>query len=74
MAIDFGTLLTDEQRVEILSSKIQQFAAEGYQHTLNRKVLEDAGNEQGVAEIDNAIQMLNVLIASYQEELASLTK
>lgn len=39
--MDYSSLLTNEQKRNILEQRIAQFASEAYQHTLNKEV---AGN------------------------------
>jgi hypothetical protein len=70
MAIDYSALLTDEQKKSILEQRLSQFAAEAYQHTLNKEVA--AGNEDAVKAADDALAILDKAIAVHQEELAKL--
>lgn len=72
MAIDYSSLLNDEQKKNILSQRLQQFAAEAYQHGLNKTVAQSAGNEDGVKAADEAIAILDKAIQVHQEELAKL--
>ena len=75
MSIDFGALLTTEQKQNLLSQRIQQFAAEGYQHTLNKQVAEskDPVDENLLEQSNNAIATLTAAISEYQAELDKLT-
>ena len=41
MAIDYSELLTDNEKRNILKQRLTQFAAEGYQHTINKEVSKD---------------------------------
>ena len=68
--MDYSALLTDEQKRSILTARIEQFAAEGYQHTLNREVAKD--NLEAVAAADEALAILDSAIAVHQAELAKL--
>jgi hypothetical protein len=74
MSNNFSAYLTDEQKQEIILQRIQQFAVEGYQISINRKVAEDNGDETVVAEIDKNIETLTSVIAAYQAELDALPK
>lgn len=72
MTIDFLSLLTPEERREVLLKRISQLASQGYQHTLNK----DAANQNGrldlMAEADQAIVEIETTIKVYQNQLNSL--
>ena len=68
--MDYSTLLTDDQKRSILEQRIAQFAAEAYQHTLNKEVAKD--NAEAVAAADEALAILDSAIAVHQDELAKL--
>jgi hypothetical protein len=70
MAIDYSALLTPEQKRAILEQRLAQFAAEGYQHTLNKEVAKD--NAEAVASADAALAILDAAIQVHQDELAKL--
>ena len=71
MALDYSALLTDEQKRSILEQRLAQFAAEAYQHTLNKEVAKD--NAEAVAAADAALAILDTAITVHQEELAKLS-
>lgn len=72
MSNNFSAYLTDEQQKNIIAQRIQQFAIEGYQISINRKVAEASGDEAVLAEIDKNIETLKSVIAAYQAELDAL--
>jgi hypothetical protein len=72
MSNNFSVYLTDEQQKNIIAQRIQQFAVEGYQISINRKVAEASGDEAVLAEIDKNIETLTNVIAAYQAELDAL--
>lgn len=72
MAIDFGALLSDEQKKQILEQRVAQFAAEAFQHGLNKQVAEKIGNEEGVAQADAALATLEEALAVHKDELDKL--
>jgi hypothetical protein len=72
MAIDYTTLLTAEQKRNILSQRISQFAAEAYQHTLNKQTCESLGDAEGVEAASKALEILDAAISTHQAELAGL--
>ena len=72
MAIDYTTLLTAEQKREILSQRISQFASEAYQHSLNKTTCGSLGDTEGVENADKALAILDAAISTHQSELAGL--
>jgi len=72
MSNTFSAYLTDEQKRGIIVQRIQQFAVEGYQISINRKVAETTGNQEVISEIDKNIETLTSVIAAYQAELDAL--
>ena len=72
MAIDYTALLTVEQKQNILNQRISQFAAEAWQHELNKKTCEQLNDEVGVESADNALITLEAAIDIHQAELDSL--
>lgn len=74
MSNNFSAYLTDEQKQNIIAQRIQQFAVEGFQISINRKVAEASGDEAVIAEIDKNIETLTNVIAAYQAELDALPK
>lgn len=72
MSIDYASLLTDEQKRNILTQRVSQFAAEAYQHSLNKTTCESLNDEEGVANADKALAVLEAAIATHQAELATI--
>ena len=72
MAIDFGALLSAEEKEAILKARIAQFANEGWQHELNKKAAEALGNEEAVAASEAAILTIGAAIEAHQAELDAL--
>lgn len=72
MAIDFSTLLSDEQKRNLLSQRIEQFAGEAYQHELNRQIAEKISDSDSVAQSESALATLETAITVHQKELDSL--
>lgn len=72
MAIDFGSLLTDEQKRSLLEQRIAQFATEGYQHQLNAEAAKKLGDEVFEANSTKAIEEISRAIEFHQEELDKL--
>lgn len=70
--MDYSSLLTDEQKKSILEQRLTQFAAEAYQHDINKQVATAAGNTDGVAQAEEALGALESAITVHQSELAKL--
>lgn len=70
MAINYDTFLTEEQKRAIIEQRIQQFAAEAYQHELNKQVAQQIGDDAAIAQADAALATLETAIAVYQKETA----
>lgn len=72
MAIDYSQYLSADQKRNLLTQRVQQFAAEAYQHSLNAKLASETGNEAGVAQAEEALTILEQAITLHQQELDSL--
>lgn len=72
MSIDFDTALTNEQKAEIIQQRITQFAAEAYQHELNKKTAEKLGSDEQIENINKNLEILEAAIEVHKEELAKL--
>lgn len=72
MSIDYSSLLTGQQKREILSGRVSQFAAEAYQYSLNLKTAESVGTEEQIESIKKSIEVLEAAIKVHQDELAEL--
>jgi hypothetical protein len=72
MSVDFSTLLTPEQKRGLLENRIQQFASEAYQYTLNLRTAEEVGTEDQIDNIKKSIAILESAIKVHQEELSAL--
>lgn len=73
MTIDYSSLLSDDQKRSILQQRVQQFAAEAFQHELNLKLGEETGDTGLVAQSTQALQQIDTAIELHQRELAELT-
>ncbi len=72
MAIDYDSLLTVEQKRNILSQRISQFAAEAYQHSLNKQTCTNLEDAAGVEAADKSLAVLESAIAIHKAELETL--
>lgn len=72
MSIDFSALLTSEQKRALLEQRIAQFAAEGYQHQLNKVTLEALGDTESLERTNQNIATIQAAIATHQAELEKL--
>ena len=74
MAIDYSGLLTDEQKKELLQSRISQFAAEAYQHEMNLKIAKATDNDEATENAEKALEILDAAIVVHQTELKKFDK
>lgn len=72
MAVDYSSLLTDEQKKSILEQRLAQFASEAYQHDINKQVAEASDNAEGIKAAEEAMAILDKAIVVHQSELAKL--
>ena len=68
--MDYSSLLSDDQKRSILEQRIGQFAAEAWQHTINKQIAGD--NAEAVQAADEALAILDNAIKIHQDELAKL--
>jgi hypothetical protein len=68
--MDYSSLLTIEQKKFILEQRVAQFAAEAYQHELNKKMA--GSNEEAMKQADDALTILDLAINLHKEELSKL--
>ena len=72
MAIDYSTLLTDEQKRAILEQRLTQFVSEAYQHDINKQIAVLSNNTEAIKAADDALVVLDTAITVHQEALAAL--
>ena len=60
--MDYSSLLTNDQKRNILEQRIAQFASEAYQHSLNKSTCESLGDTDGVENADKALTILDAAI------------
>jgi hypothetical protein len=73
MPINFEHLLTAEQKRDLLTQRIQQFATEAYQHELNRQIATSVNDAQAVEQAEAALVTLETAIDVHQVELDGLS-
>ena len=72
MTTDFISLLPIEERRTVLKQRIQQLAAEGYQHQLNKEGAQRNGKQDLILEADEKIIEISNVIQIYQRDLNAL--
>jgi imidazoleglycerol phosphate dehydratase HisB len=72
MSIDFAAMLTNDQKRQLLENRIQQFAAEAYQYSLNLKTAEGIESEVQIEAAQKALAILEAAMKVHQEELGNL--
>jgi len=81
MSFDFKSVLTTDQLRGVLNQQVQQFAVQGYQHELNKVIIEKNATAENaeetaksLAEAEKNANLLSVAIEVYLAELESLPK
>jgi hypothetical protein len=72
MTIDYSSLLTDAQKRQLVENRLQQFASEAYQYSLNKKTAEEIANEEQVEAANKNLEILEAAIKVHQAELATI--
>ena len=79
MSFDFKSVLTTDQLKGVLNQQIQQFAVQGYQHELNKLIIEknatpenEEETQKSLAEAEKNVALLGIAIETYIAELESL--
>lgn len=73
MSLDINSILSDDNKIKILSERINQFATEIYQYELNKKTAIATEMQQQVEATDRAIEILTKAIEIHKAELDTLT-
>lgn len=68
----FDNYITADQKRSLIMQRLQQFAAEGYQHQLNKQLAEATNNTEAVEVANAALEIINTAIATHESELATL--
>ena len=66
------THITNDQKKALVQQRLTQFAAEKYQHELNRQLAEAVGDTTAIQQADDAITILDTAIALHEAELERL--
>jgi hypothetical protein len=72
MSIDYSNILSTEQKREILTARVLQFARDAYQYDLNLKAAKLIGSEDQIEKIEKSLEVLEAAISVHQKELDSL--
>jgi hypothetical protein len=72
MAIDYSKYITNDQKKELIKSRLAQFATEAYQHSINAQVAQSLGNDEGVENAASALAILEAAIDAHEAELTTL--
>lgn len=72
MAIDYNQYLSADQKRSILEQRLTQFAAEAYQHEINKQLAESTGDQALVDASSQALATIEAAMQLHQDELAKL--
>lgn len=64
--MDLNKYLTPEQQAALKQQRLEQFAAEAFQHQINRQIAERIGDQEAVAAADAALATLTIAIEEYE--------
>ena len=70
--MDYSTLLTDEQKRQILTSRQHKFAMDAWQHQMNADAAKVTGNTEVVDSSAAAIVTLDAALTVVADELVKL--
>jgi hypothetical protein len=73
MAINFNNLLSADQKRDLLTQRINQFATEAYQHELNRQIAESVQDQPAIEQAEQALATLETAINVHEAELDGLS-
>jgi len=69
---NFSEHLSQDQRIKLIEARIQQFAAEAYQHFLNIQTAEALGAEDQVEKAKQSMAILQQAIEVHKQQLEKL--
>lgn len=70
--MDFGISLTNEQKIAILTQRISQFSAEGYQHQINKQIAQELNDAEALQVATDALALLETIVTAHQTELNTI--
>lgn len=70
--MDFNSILSVEERKEILLQRLRGFYIEAYQVSLHIKVAEATNDQESLKQTEESLKILEAAIKVYSEELESL--
>ena len=72
MTIDFNKYLTNQQKKELIESRLVQFAKEAYQHSINAELAKSLENDENLENAETALAILEAAIDAHEAELKTL--
>jgi hypothetical protein len=72
MAVDFGSLVSLDEKKDFLEQTIQNLAFQGYQTVLRKRVSESVNATEDVDSADFVLAQIEAALVVHQEELDSL--
>jgi len=64
--MDLNKYLSADQQAALKQQRLEQFAAEAFQHQINRQIAERIGDAEAIAQADAALATLSVAIEEYE--------
>lgn len=69
---NFSQYLNQDQQRQIIEQRLVQFAAEGYQHELNKSLALATNDEALLQTSEDAISKISAAIIAHEEQLQNL--
>lgn len=64
--MDLNKYLSPDQQAALKQQRLEQFAAEAFQHQINRQIAERIGDTEAIAAADAALATLTIAIEEYE--------
>ena len=74
MAINYDEVLTTEQKIQILNTRISNLVLEGYQNSIGLKVAKALENQERIEAIEEILDIIEASLRIHNEELTALSK
>lgn len=71
--MNYDSMLTTEQKVQILNNRISQLVIEGYQNSVGLKVANKLEDQEKIEQIQTILDIIKVSLETHIEELNALS-
>lgn len=67
--MNYETMLTNDQKMQVLNNRISQLVIEGYQNSIGLKVANKLGDQEKIEQIQTILDIIKVSLETHIEEL-----